>query len=487
MKKDRKNPAPRPRSQVLSALLVLVFLAALAGANLLTDRLERERGWRVDLSFNALTTAGEVTRKVLAGLPHPVHVYALFSRGSEDLPLLELLSRYASLSDRFTWEQTDVALNPGLMTKFRGATSEDSVTNDSLIVWCEATGRFRVLSNDSFIGLSYEIESGALTPSQLTYESALTAAVRAVVQDSLPRAVLLQGHNEISPEDAALLTQLLQANGYDAVSFSLSAEGADLSPDDLLLLLSPQRDLTDSELAAVKDFADRGGCLLFTCDFSDPLDAMPNYRALLRWYGFAPLDGIVIASAAEKGSFYEGNRMMLLPAMAYTEITAPMKAAAADVLLLAGARGFEMPADADAALSAEAVLVSGDGAYLRRIDDTRPTLDREEGAAGGPFALALLARRTTEQGSVSRAFILGCSTLLISEDIYAMTDAQEFIVRTAEFLLDTEPSDLGIPAKTAVRPQLSVQSSFPGTLAVIFLPALVIAAAFIVLGYRRKL
>ena len=44
--------------------------------------------------------------------PYDVHIYALFTPGSEDLPLMELLNRYASASDRVTWEQTSVTLNP---------------------------------------------------------------------------------------------------------------------------------------------------------------------------------------------------------------------------------------------------------------------------------------------------------------------------------------------------------------------------------------
>ena len=473
--------------RVLTALLTLLLAAALLGANLLVTELEQRRGWRRDLSFNAVTTAGEVTRAVLADLPYPVHVYALFSRGGEDAPLLALLDRYAALSDRFTWEQTDITLNPGLLSRFRAATAEDSIQNDSLVVSCEATGRFRVLTYDSFIGQSFDMELGTMTPSSLTYESALTGAVRYVTQDTVPRAMILQGHGELNQDSTGLLADLLDRNGYDVWYFTMNSSEAELRAGDLLTLLSPQRDLSPSELERITAFAEAGGSILFTCDFSDPLDTMPNYASLMRWYGFLPKDGIVIASSEEPATFYENNRMYLLPSMAWTEITAPMKANGTESLLLTGARGFAVPEEADAALATDAVLLSGSKAYLRRTDDSRMTLQPEEGAETGPFALALLARRITDGGAVTRAFVLGCSTLLTSEEVFAMTDAQEFIVRTAHFLLDTEPADLGIIAKTAIRPQLSVASAFPGTLAVFLLPMLVAGAALVVLGFRRKL
>ena len=55
--------------------------------------LEKKHGWRVDYSFNALTTQSEATLEILAGLKHPVHIYALFTKGQEDGPLMELLDR----------------------------------------------------------------------------------------------------------------------------------------------------------------------------------------------------------------------------------------------------------------------------------------------------------------------------------------------------------------------------------------------------------
>ena len=132
------------------------------------------------------------------------------------------------------------------------------------------------------------------------------------------------------------------------------------------------------------------------------------------------------------------------------------------------------------------VLTSGYKAYLRDLSSGNLSLEQADEDELGPFALALQARRVTEGGYVSRAFVLGSSTLLTSAQIHAMTDAQEFIVRVVEFLLDTEPVDLGIMAKAALRPQLSVESITLGSLLLVAMPLVVFAAAVMVLWPRRN-
>jgi len=70
--------------------------------------------------------------------------------------------------------------------------------------------------------------------------------------------------------------------------------------------------------------------------------------------------------------------------------------------------------------------------------------------------------------------------------VYIMTDAQQLIVRMAEFLLNLEASDLQILAKDAVRPALGVGSLRPGAVLVAALPASVLLAALLVLRRRRN-
>ncbi|MBR2718836.1 MAG: Gldg family protein [Clostridia bacterium] len=486
MKKCSLFKNPRFRYGSVSTLILCLLLAALIGANALFGALEKKNGWRVDFSFNGITTQSETTLQILEQLPHPVHIYALFPRGQEDGPLMELLDRYAAASPLVTWAQTDITLNPGLLTRFQSDTSEMAVSNDSLIVSCEATGRFKVLSPGDFVSLSLDYEAGTFTSAGYTYESRITSAINYVTRQEIPRIQVLQGHNELNESEIAMLTELLEGNNFEVAFISLADQTAELDASDMLAILSPLRDITDAEMEKITAFAQQGGSFLFTCDYTDPIDDMPNYQSLLRSYGFLPKDGLVIASPEEAGSYYSDMRIALIPTMLSTDVTYDLVASGVDTLLLVGSRGFEIPQQNDRNLDVSPVLTSGYKAYLRSLKGDMTTLEQLDEDELGPFALGLQARRVTTEGYISRAFVLGCSTLLTDSQVHAMTDSQEFILRVMEFLLDTEPVDLGIMAKAALRPQLSVESVTLGSVLLVALPLAVLAAAFVVLWPRRN-
>ena len=477
--------SPRFRYGALSTALLALFLAILVVLNMAATALEKKNAWRVDFSFNALTTYGEKTEEVLATLEHPVHIYALYTRGQEDQPLLELLDRYAAASDKVTWEQTDISLDPGLLTKFRSETSSESLTNDSIVVSCEETGRWKLISAVDLISLSYDADQGVYEYAGLTYESSLTSAIRYVAQDTIPRVMILQGHGELDEDGTQVLAQLLAGNDLDVYYFTLSTTETELSPDDLLMILSPVRDLTDEELRKITAFTEAGGCLFLTCDTTDPVDKMPNWSALLRSYGFLPQNGMVIAAQDASGTYYNNNRTYIVPTMQSTAITEDLVSSHDTFLILAGARAFAMPTESDRGLTTTAVLTSGSTSYLRDLSSKSLSLDKQEGDAEGPFALALLAERMTSTGDMSRAFILGASTMLTSSDTYAMTVSQEFIMRAVEQLLGSQSTSLSIMAKVAVRPALSTNSIALGSFVIVLLPMMAIAIGILVL-FRRK-
>ena len=474
---------PRWRYGSFSTLLLCAALAALIALNAAFTSLEKKNGWRADFSFNGLTTQSEITRQVLAGLEDTVHIYALYQKGNEDLPLFELLDRYAAVSDMVTWERTDVALNPGLLTRFQSDVTGESVTNDSLVVFCEATGRWKVLSYQDFITLSLNLDAGAYEVSGLRYESRITSAIAYVTRKEIPRIIVAQGHRELDEAATGVLAELLGSHYFDVQYGRLSE--MEPKPGDLVMLLSPTRDLTDGELETLAAFADEGGSFFFTCDYTDPVAAMPNYAALMRSFGFLPKTGVVVASEEEPNTYYDNMRINLIPYMLTGEITSDL-VGSYNTLLLPSCRAFETPEQTDSGLIVTPLLSSGYGAYLHDVNGASLSLDQQDGDEVGPFALALEATRVTPSGNISRAFVLGCSALLTSEQIYAMTDAEEFILRAAQFLLDTQPTDLGIMAKAAVRPALSARSYGLGSLLLVALPLAVLAAAVIILLPRRN-
>ncbi|MBQ3156644.1 MAG: Gldg family protein [Clostridia bacterium] len=474
---------PRFRYGSLSTALLCVAIALLIALNGLFTAMEKKYGWRVDCSFNSITSHSEGTETLLAALDTPVHIYALYERGNEDLLLFELLDRYAAASPLVTWEQAPLSLNPALVSRFTGTTADNAITKDSLIVHCEKTDRFRVLDANDFITLSIDYDAGSWAYDSLTYESSITSAIAYVTRETIPVVHMVQGHDELDANTTAALEELLLSNHFDVRYGTLSAMSLD--PADLLVFMAPVRDLTDTELTIVTDFAARGGALLFACDYSDPIRSMPNYQALLRSYGFLPREGVVVAAKEDKQSYFEGNRTVLLPQMQPTDATFDLMLNGTTTVLLSTARAFEMPDSTDPQLTVTPMLLSGEGSYLRSLTTGSASLTKQAGDPDGPFPLALEAYRFSETGDVSRAVIIGSSAALTSEYYYSMTHAQEFIIRIMEYLLNSAASDLHIMARTAVRPGLSAEALTLGSLLLVAIPLAVVGAALLILYPRR--
>ena len=468
----------------VSVLLMILVIASLTALCIGADALEKRNGWRVDASFNSISTHTEATRELLTELEHDVHIWALFRKGDEDVPLLELLDRYAAENHRITWEQVDPGLNPALIARF--ATAAETPEESGLIVYCEETGRWRTLGPADYVSLSMDTATGGFSYAGWTYERSISEAIDYVSRDSVPQAVIIQGHGELDGDSVAAFDSFLSRNRYAVTYRSLSDPDYTPDPADLLIFFSPQRDLTGEELAKVNAFAAGGGSFLFTRDFSDPTDRMPNYTALLRSYGFICLDGIVIADASDTGTYYNGEVTYLLPEMCSTDITVDLLASGADQTLLPAAAAFETPDETDRNLTAAAVLRSGETSYLKALTGAAVSADRTGDDTAGPFALALQARRVTNEGYISRAFIIGCSAAVMDEQLLSMTDMPQLLIRTAEFLLDADASSLDIMDRAAVRPTLGLGSTALGSVLVVALPAAVLLAALLVLVSRRR-
>lgn len=474
---------PKWRHGKLSALLTAGFLTVCVLVNAGVMALEEEYGWRRDFSFNGYATTSEETKEILDRLESDVELYLLYQSGSEDEQVLQVLNRYAVLSGRVTVLPTDIAKNPGILTRFQGDL-DTALEADTVIVNCPATGRYKVLSYNDFFTQGYDMESGSFVVEGLAYEKRLTEAIVYVTQEDIPTVGLLQGHGELTAAELANLLDFLTSNNYECVTVSL-AEGGTLEGIDLLLIADPQKDLGDAEISLIDAFTQAGGSLFVIRDYTDPIDGMPNYMALLKSYGVIPLPGVVVAGEEDMGSYY-GERIYLLPYMVEMDMTLPLISSGMDVLLLAGACAFETPGEPSQSLTVGTVLKTGGHAYLRNPADGKNTIDKQEGDREGELSLALFAHRMHATGNVSRLFAIGNSSVFTDEYVYQRTFNEEFIMQLMGQLLPQKSVSLEIMSSSAFRPALTVGSQAAGVALVVAAPLLVLAAALCVLLPRRN-
>ena len=473
---------PKWRYGWYAAILTAGFITIAVLINVGVSQLEINNGWRTDFSFNNLTTQSETTKSVLASLPYPVHIYALYTSGQEDLTLIELLNRYQVGSSLVTYEMLELDKNPGLISKFK-ADSETSLSADSLVVYCETTNRYKILPPESFSSLGYNIETGEYGL-EAAYEKRITESLLYVTKDTIPEIMLLTGHGEISGDGSATMTQALTSNNYQVRSVDLH-KGDQLSPGALLMILSPQIDLDEEELSAITEFADAGGPLFITCEFDDDFSSMPRYMSLMRLYGIVPRDGVVVASKEEPDTFFNGNKAFLTPYLLSSQATDSLLTAGQSYLIMPGARAFETPSIAVSGLTVTPILASGYKAYLRDISDGNPSYEQQDTDPIGPFSLALLSTRTQQNGTLSNVFALGNNIMINDEQIYTYSNNLEFLLRMCEHLLNQKPISLDIISKPYMRPGLMDASKTAGAAVAVVLPLMVLILSLVVLLPKR--
>ncbi|MBR5231528.1 MAG: Gldg family protein [Clostridia bacterium] len=478
------------RRKTVHTLLCLLAVLLCVMLSLLADTAEKKNGLRLDLSFNAITTHSEETEKLLSSLQEKVHVYALFSAGNEDRQLIELLNRYAAVSDQFTWTQENLTRNPLLSQIVSSEVGDGAVSSDCLVVRCEATGRTRILSGSDYVQYSYNMETGAYEASGWTYEKSLSEAILYVTSDELPLLQFLTGHDELDADEAAAMEEKLKSANYRVSRINLSL-GDIPDPAAPLFILSPRKDLTEQELNTLHNFARLGGNFFITADFDDP-DQLPRFFSLYREYGFEPIPGIVVADENDRRSYYYNNSQ-LLPQMLPGDVTDYLYANEFTQIIMVGARGFEMPKESTSALITYPCLVTGDTAYIRDFDENLKneeiSVAKQPGDRVGQFALAVTADRAFSDGTRSKAFIIGSSAIFTDKTgfMYANTYSGELLLYAAQYVSGAKTVSLDILPREVVRPQLGYSDVMTPALLLTLAPLTVLVAAVAVLKPRKHL
>ena len=480
----------RGRFRTVNVVLCILFAAVCALVVILTDYAENKYGLRTDLSFNGISTQSEATKNVLKALDEPVHMYAVFSDGSEDLQLIELLNRYQAQSAYLTWSQENLTRNPLLKEIVSDNLNDAGVSSDCLIIRNTDTGRTRVLSGENYVQYGYNVEAGAYEVTGWTYEKSITEAILYVTMDELPRVQILTGHDELDAQDTIVLEQQLQSANYDVVRVNLLL-GDQLDPAWPLMILSPRRDLMQSELEKLTAFTRAGGSLFITADYNDPdAAALPNFTALYREYGFELLDGILLADENDPSSYYYAGTANIIPQMNYTDVTGVLKTAGYEQLILPGARALKMPDSERSDLIIEVGLQSAATAYIRHIgENDEATLEKQPGDPEGVFALALNADRAFSDGLRSKAFIIGNSSMFVDTSGFmaSYTYSHELLLQAMQYLQGKESINLDIVPRELTRAQLQYDSAAVPAILLTLAPLMVLVMALAVLRPRKHL
>ncbi len=387
MKKFLNFNGKQFRQGSYSSVLIVIIIAIVIVVNLAASQIPSQYA-QLDVTDNQMYSIGDQTRTLLADLTQDVDIYYICQEGNEDDVISKMLDRYEDGSSHVHVTQIDPVVNP----QFAAQYTDETVYDNSLVVVCGDTYQY-VPYSDMYV---YEMNYNTYTTQQTAYdgEGRLTSAISYVTSDDLPKMYILQGHNEL--EISETLQDRITKQNISTENLSLLTLEAVPEDCDVLLINSPQTDLSESEARYIIDYLDNGGKVFMTSTYTGT--EMPNFDSILSHYGLSKVDGIVVEGNGNY--YYPGYPSYLLPDFGSHTITSEFTSNHRYVIL-PSAQGIAVGDAPRDGVTVSSLLTTSDNAYSKVNVTTATTYDKEDGDIDGPFDLAVAVSEKIENEDTS--------------------------------------------------------------------------------------
>lgn len=209
---------------------------------------------------------------------------------------------------------------------------------------------------------------------------------------------------------------------------------------------------------------------------------MANFKSILDFYGITEVDGTIVE---EDRNYYYQNPYYLFPEIVSAEVTAPL----ADGLVFAPfSKGLSYDEEKDD-IHYTPLLTTSSSAFSK-VDITDNS-DYSKGAndIDGPFTVSVEVEKSTENGGVSHAYVVGGESLFTSlaDDMAPGNNVKLFSSMIS--MLAEHESSVAVPVKSLSMPNLvfNAQTAYlAAVLCVIVIPLATLAAGLVVWLRRRR-
>lgn len=365
----------RLRHGSYSAALTVIVLVAVVILNLVISEIPGQFT-QFDFSEKQLSTIGDQTREVLAGLDKDITLYYIVQDGAEDTYVSRLLEGYEDASSHIEVETKDPVLYPKFVSQY----TDDSLSDNSVIAVCGETSR--VIAYEDMYETEFNYNYFSYETTGFDAEGQITSAIAALQSDNMLKVYTLTGHGEAELNDSLL--QSLEKENIQIDSLNLVT--ADTVPEDAdcVLVLSPTGDISQEEADKLLLYLQEGGRTVIFKDYSE--DVFENLNSVLEYYGTEIGEGVILEGDS---NYYVQIPYYLVPEINSTEVSSDMTGGSAYVLL-AAASPIEQLEDARDSISISSMLSTSASAYSKVDAANMGTYEKENGDIDGPFDIGVL-------------------------------------------------------------------------------------------------
>lgn len=426
-----------------------------------------------DLTQNSLYTLTEETKTFLAGLSEDVAVYVLAEEGAGDADLEKTLERMNDQSGHVKVTYVSPAKNPNF---YQNYTQEPPVSN-SLIV--EGEKRSRVVSYEDIYTYEMDYASYSYQTTGYDAEGQIVSALAYVTTEDMPVFYTVGGHGELELED-----KFVNAMEKENVSCEqLMLYSVDEIPENTqgLILNAPTGDYSKDDAEKVIDYLEKGGNALIVSTMTE--DEMTNFKSILAFYGISEVEGTIVEQ--DRGFYYQ-NPYYLFPNIESCEATESLTES---LVFAPFSRGLSYDDLQEDAIYTPLLTTSGSAFSKTDITDTSD-YSKGENDLDGPFAVSVEVEKSTEDGSISHAFVVGGESLFTGlADEMAPGNNVKLFASMISNLADHDFS-VTVPVKSLSMQNLTFKAQtayLAAVLCVIVIPLTALTAGLVIwLGRRRR-
>lgn len=450
-------------------VLTLIVLAIIVAVNILVKALPSTIT-QFDISAAQLYSVTSSTKVVVNNLQKDVTIYWITQSGKEDSVIEKLLNIYDDMSEHVTV----VKKNPDVYPTFAAQYTDETVSNNSLIV--ESGDRNRYISyNDIYDMDTTNYYTTGSVSSSFDGESEITTAIDYVVSEDLPKAYLLTGHGEA--EISTAFSDALQKGNYETEDFSLLNVDEIPEDADLIVINAPSSDLSEEEVTMLKDYVSEGGHLLV---FSGPNKAdakLTNLNSMLDTVGVTLNDGVVIENSRDYYAF--AQNYILLPEIKDSDITSALIDEKSNVIMPIAAG---LTVSGSSSYTVTSLLETSEESYCKAAGYELTTYEKEEGDTDGPFSLAVAVEKEGADGKI--VWIASDVFLDDGYNSYSSGANIDFVMNSITYMIDRE-DQVSIRAKSLDYNYLTISDSNANKIKIIMI--VLIPAFYLLYGVEEIL
>ena len=466
-------------------LLVVIILAFFIGVGVLMQKLNLTP---IDLTEDKLFTLTEESKEKVKNIDKDINIY--FVGYSDDDSTLDLAKQYTKVNEKIKVEAVSSENRPDLVQKYGIETSSKGII-------VEAGSRYKVLSSSDLY--TYDSTSGE---SVNVAEEKLTAAIRSVSVDEMPKVYFLNGYSSFTlTSGMQYLNMYLQNEVNEVETLDILSTGK--VPDDCttLVIASPEKDFDDLATTAITDYINKGGNILWlNAAIAKQID-LPNANKILALYGVKPFE-IGIIRETDSSKMVSNSPDLIMPEIQYADAT--NKLYNSEGVIFINATKINVASDEELenlGITQTSLVKTSENAYFRTNFENESNA-AQDGEEKREFLVGAQFDKTITEANDENNTKEVKSKLIIYGENYFISDYQltqstqtpmiayrqnkDLVLNSIAYLSDRE-EDITVRKSTGSVTYTATEQENRVILAIITaVPLLIIAAGIIVWANRRR-